>query len=202
MPDSMPPVPTIPMTDINAVLHAWEVVEITGLRRALRAAIGRGLSDLDGTWDKALLEARPLFAEIRGKGHRYRQSVDRLLAERRLPPAGDLEGIMAIARTRDPTDRLVCHVAMAAVYAWVQATIGILQASTDDPVELLDGLEVALEDRALMLYDLQQRDWKRAAARCIAAGVDIASVHPIPNPFGVGSGPCWHVAKLEVGLDG
>jgi hypothetical protein len=197
-----PPVPTIPMVDANSALHAWEVVEITGMRRALRAAINRGLAGLDGTWDQALLETRPLLQEIGTKCDRYRRSVDHLLAERELPSATDLDEAIAIVQTRPLGDQLVCHVGMAAVYAWAQATIDVLRASTDDPVEFLDGLEAALADRALMLYDLQQRDWEQAVARCKAPGVDLASTHPLPNPFGVGGGPCWHLTKIGSRRDG
>lgn len=198
MPHQMPPVTTLPMIDAASALHAWEVVEITGLRRALRAAINRGLSGLDGTWNQALREARPLLREIRTKCDSYRRSVDRLLAERGLSSASDLDEAITIAQTRHPGDQLVCHVGMAAVYAWAQATIGILRASTDDPAEFLDSLEAALDGRALMLYDLQQRDWEQAVVHGQAAGVDLASMHPIPNPFGVGGGPCWHLTKIGI----
>lgn len=190
------------MHDIDAVLRSWEVIELTCIRRALRAAICRGLSGLDGTWEQALLEARPFFKEIRVKCSRYRQSVDRLLDERRLPPAEGLEDAVASARTCRHADQLVCHVGMAGIYSWAHATIGLTHASTDGPDDFLDALEAALEDRALALYDLQKRDWEHVAAHCRAAGMDLGNIHPIPNPFGVdGSGPCWHLAPRGVELD-
>ena len=189
------PVKTLPMHDVDSVLRSWEVIELTCIRRALRAAICRGLSRLDGTWEQALLETRPLFKEIRFKCSRYRQSVDRFLAERRLPPAQELEDAVAVARNCRHADQLVCHVGMAAIYAWAHATIDLIHASADGPDDFLDTLEAAL-------YDLQKRDWEQAAAHCRAAGLDLGDIHPIPNPFGVdGSGPCWHLAPIGVDLD-
>ncbi len=201
-PPTCPPVQTIPMRDVDSVLIAWEVIEVTCARRALRAAVVRGLNGIDGTWEKALDAAQPLLDEVKRKCSSYRNSVDRLLVARGLPAAPGLEEAQVIARTRPAGDQLVCHVAMSAAYAGLQSLISLAHATTQGPDEFLDGLETAMEDRALELYELQKRAWEQVASHCQAGGMDVSGIHPLPNPFGIGdSGPCWCLAPIGIELD-
>ena len=201
-PPTSPPVQTIPMRDVDSVLIAWEVIEVTCARRTLRAAVVRGLDGIDGTWEKALDAAQPFLDEVKRKCSSYRNSVDRLLVARGLPAAPGLEEAQVIARTRPAGDQLVCHVAMSTAYAGLQSLISLAHATTQGPDEFLDGLETAMEDRALELYELQKRALEQVASHCQAGGMDVSGIHPLPNPFGIGdSGPCWCLAPIGIELD-
>ena len=191
---------TIPMASIDSVLLAWQIVEITCVRRDLESAINRSLGGPDGSWQRAFEATEPVLAEIRRKCRLYPLSVNRMLAERGMTGVQHLDQAIAAATTRAPGDQLVCHVAMSVIYAWLLATMERERACASGPDDCLDRIQIAIQDHALALYALQKEDRTRTARRCKASGIDIAGLHPVPDPFGVNGQPCWRLVPLALGL--
>ena len=200
MPQNIEPVQTIPMTRIDSVLLAWQVFELTCIRRTLEQAIRRSLGGRDGSWERAFTATEPVLAGIRRKSRLYRLSVNHLLAARGMASVQDLDESIAAANTRAPCDQLVCHVAMAEVYAWLLATIERERVCASGPDDCLDRICIAVQDHALALYELQKDDWGRTAHHCRAAGIDVTGMHSVPDPFGVNGQPCWRLMPLAIDL--
>ncbi len=198
MPQNTEPVQTIPMTRIDSVLLAWQVFELTCVRRTLEQAIRRGLGGRDGSWEQAFAATDPVLAGIKRKSRLYRVSVNHLLAARGMANVDGLDEAIAAAHTRLPGDQLVCHVAMSAIYAWLLAVIERERACASGRDDCLDRIQVAIQDHALALYEQQREDWKQTTRHCQAAGIDVAGMHPVPDPFGVNRQPCWRLVPLVI----
>lgn len=202
MPQNIEPVQTIPMTRIDSVLLAWQVFEVTCIRRALKQAISRNLGGHDGSWERAFAATEPVLGEIKRKCRLYRLSVNRLLAARGMAGVQDLDEAIAAASTRLPGDQLVCHIAMSEIYAWLLAVMERERACASRPDDCLDRIQVAIQDHALALYEQQREDWRQTARACQAAGIDVAGMHPMPDPFGINHQPCWRLVPLAIDIAG
>lgn len=196
------PFENVPMASVDSVLLAWQVIEITCVRRTLERAINRSLGGHDGSWEQAFAATEPVLAEVRRKCRLYRLSVNHMLTARGMASVQDLDEAIAAASTRVSSDQLVCHVAMSAIYAWLLAAIERERACASGPDDCLDRICIAIQDHALALYELQKGDWDRTARHCRAAGIDVTGMHPVPDPFGVNGQPCWRLVPLAIGLAG
>ena len=196
------PARTVPMSSVDSVLLAWQVFEITCVRRTLEQVIRRSLGGHDGSWERAFAATEPVLAEIRRKSRLYRLSVNHLLSARGMACVHDLDEAVAAANTRSPGDQLVCHVAMAETYAWLLATIERERACASGPDDCLDRICIAIQDHALALYQRQKNDWEQAARHCQVTGIDVTGMHAVPDPFGVNGKPCWRLVPLVIEFAG
>lgn len=188
-------VQTIRMLDVDSVLLAWQVIEVTCTRRMLSGAIDRALSGLDGSWEKAFTGTQPILESIERKSRLYPRSVDRMLSARNLPASRDLEQVIATVGALRLGDQLVCHTAMALTYMRLASIMVLAGVCSSGPDDRLDRIRMAIEDHALDLYQVQKRDWERTAHHYLIAGIDVMGMRPIPNPFGIDGCPCWHLAS-------
>lgn len=188
---------SIPMRSVDSVLLAWEVVDCYQQRRALEEAIREGLAYGKGDWQAAARLAAPILVEIQQKVLRYQASIVQLMRGYNLMPTMDLDDAIALARTRPPGDRLVCHVGMYKAYITMTALIRMQMARSSDPGEQLQGISTAFRQHALMLYDAQKQDWDATVADHRASGRLLEGLYPLPNPFGIVPGmPCWQLLPM------
>lgn len=198
---SITPPRIIPITDFDVIQQSWETIELTCTRRALRAALVRGLCSPEGTWANALIECRPVFKDILRKSQMYAHSVNRMLRARQQSLTSRLEDAVAVAMTCSPADQLVCHVAMARTYSWLQATVEHVRIGHRDPGDFLDRLMSELENRALVLWDEEKRAWSHIVEQYKQDGLDVSTITPLQSPFGVDdSGPCWILEHVDIDL--
>ena len=198
---SITPPRIIPITDFDVIQQSWETIELTCTRRTMRAALVRGLCSPEGTWVDALVECRPVFNDILRKSRMYADSVNRMLRARQRPLASCLEDAMAIAMNCQPSDQLVCHVAMARIYTWLQATIEHVRVGHEDPGDFLNRLMTELESRSLVLWDEEKRAWAQVVEQSKRDGLDVSTITPLQSPFGVDdSGPCWILEHVDIDL--
>ena len=198
---SIKPPRFIPITDFDVIQQSWETIELTCTRRTMRAALVRGLCSPEGTWVDALVECRPVFNDILRKSRMYADSVNRMLRARQRPLASCLEDAMAIAMNCQPSDQLVCHVAMARTYSWLQATVEHVRIGHEDPGAFLDQLMTKLEDRSLVLWEDEKLAWAHVVEQYMQDGLDMSTITPLLSPFGVDdSGPCWILEPVDIDL--
>ena len=108
---------------------------------------------------------------------------------------------MVVAKACHPADQLVCHVAMARTYSWLQATIEHVRIGQEDPGDFLDRLMTELDNRSLVLWDEEKRAWAHVVEQYRQVGLDLSAITPLQSPFGIDDlGPCWILEQIDIDL--
>lgn len=196
---SLPPVEYILFPSPEVAIAAWEVIQITDIRREVEHIL-RDRFD----WDPSeAIEAHTKFRlamiEAAKKANAYRGSINAMAAKRGLKAPTEIEQMEAWVAKLPPGDRMVCHVAMLKVYLAVEITYKIECCNSTDPVEQMTKTLEALKQYALMLYDVQLKQQAEILERYRADGYEVDGWQLTPNPFGKGdTGPRYEINKQRV----
>ena len=196
---ALPPVEYILFPSPEVAITAWEVIEITDVRRKVEAIL-RDRYDWDPSEAiEAHTKFRLVMIEAAKKANAYRGSINAMASKRGLKAPTEIEQLEAWVAALPPGDRMVCHVAMLKVYLAIDITHKIECAKSSDPVQRMTDTLEALKQYALLLYDVQLKQQAETLDRYRADGYEVDSWQLTPNPFGKNdTGPRYEISKQRV----
>lgn len=197
-PHNLPPVEYIPFPSAEVTITAWEVIQITEVRREIEHML-RDRYDWDASEAiQAHTKFRLAMIEASKKAVAYRGSINAMAKKRGHRVPREIEQIEAWVKEMPPGDRMVCHVAMLKVYLAIEITYKIECAKSADPVDRMVNTLEALKEYGLMLYDIQLKQQAATLDDYRGKGYAVDEWMLSLNPIGKGeSGPRYEITKAR-----